>query len=108
MARYPLAAVAGLLAMLLSSRPVVVDGQTTWQIAPESLRSPAAANSAQPQLAVFDRGVLLSWVERAGHYLRAAMARGELVFAWTESADGGARQVRTAAAPLPAAGATAR
>ena len=30
------------------------------------LASPAAAGSAQPQLTVSDRGVLLSWIERAG------------------------------------------
>jgi hypothetical protein len=34
------------------------------QIAP--LRSPAAADSAQPQLSVSSKGVLLSWVERSG------------------------------------------
>ena len=32
---------------------------------------------------------------------RAAIANGEVVFAWTESADGGGLQVRTAAAKLP-------
>jgi hypothetical protein len=44
---------------------------------------------------------------RTSGYPRAAMGRGELVFAWTESAEG-ALQVRTATAALPAAGATAR
>ena len=38
---------------------------------------------------------------RASGYPRAAVANGEVVFAWTESAAGGALQVRTAAAPLP-------
>ncbi len=38
---------------------------------------------------------------RASGYPRAAIANGEVVFAWTESADGGGLQVRTAAAKLP-------
>lgn len=38
---------------------------------------------------------------RASGYPRAAIANGEVVFAWTEAADGGGLQVRTAAAPLP-------
>jgi hypothetical protein len=38
---------------------------------------------------------------RASGYPRAAVANGEVVFAWTEAAAGGALQVRTAAAPLP-------
>jgi hypothetical protein len=37
---------------------------------------------------------------RASGYPRAAVANGEVVFAWTESADGGGLQVRTAAAKL--------
>ncbi len=38
---------------------------------------------------------------RASGYPRAAIANGEVVFAWTESADGGGLQVRTAVAKLP-------
>lgn len=38
---------------------------------------------------------------RASGYPRAAIANGEVVFAWTESADGGGLHVRTAAAKLP-------
>ena len=38
---------------------------------------------------------------RASGYPRAAIANGEVVFAWTESVDGGGLQVRTAAAKLP-------
>jgi hypothetical protein len=38
---------------------------------------------------------------RASGYPRAAVANGEAVFAWTESADGGSLQVRTAIARLP-------
>jgi len=37
---------------------------------------------------------------RSSGYPRAAIANGEVVFAWTESTDGGL-QVRTAAARLP-------
>jgi hypothetical protein len=38
---------------------------------------------------------------RASGYPRAAIANGEVVFAWTEAIDGGGLQVRTAAARLP-------
>lgn len=38
---------------------------------------------------------------RASGYPRAAIANGEVVFAWTESADGGGLQVRTASARVP-------
>jgi hypothetical protein len=38
---------------------------------------------------------------RASGYPRAAIAKGDVVFAWTESADGGALQVRTAVARHP-------
>ena len=37
---------------------------------------------------------------RASGYPRAAIANGEVVFAWTESTDGGGLQVRTATATL--------
>lgn len=37
-----------------------------WSPQIQPLDSPAAANSAQPQLSVSEKGVLLSWVERAG------------------------------------------
>ena len=35
-------------------------------LAPESIATPAAANSAQPQMSVSNRGVLVSWIERSG------------------------------------------
>ena len=38
---------------------------------------------------------------RTSGYPRAAIANGEVVFAWTESVDGGGLQVRTSAARLP-------
>src|SRR5688500_1316923 len=38
-----------------------------WRIASlQELESPAGANSSEPQLAVSNRGVLLSWIERVG------------------------------------------
>ena len=40
--------------------------QTTFTLALQPVATPAAANSAQPQLSVSKRGVLLSWIERAG------------------------------------------
>ncbi len=40
--------------------------QTTFALVPQSITTPAAAGSAQPQLTVSKRGVLASWIERAG------------------------------------------
>jgi hypothetical protein len=40
--------------------------QTSFAFAPQPISTPAAPNSAQPQLSVSKRGVLASWVERAG------------------------------------------
>ena len=40
--------------------------RTQAPITPQALNSPAANNSAQPQLSVSPRGVLLSWIERSG------------------------------------------
>src|SRR5687768_1238782 len=40
--------------------------QTAFAIAPQPIATPAAANSAQPQLSVSERGVLVSWIERTG------------------------------------------
>ncbi len=36
-----------------------------WTVAPRALASPAGADSAQPQMTVSNRGVLLSWIERS-------------------------------------------
>jgi hypothetical protein len=38
--------------------------QTDWELRVQPVESPAPANSAQPQLSVSARGVLLSWIER--------------------------------------------
>ena len=37
-----------------------------WTLHPEPVQSPATADSAQPNLTVSERGVLLSWIERSG------------------------------------------
>ena len=50
-------ALAGLFAITIAAQPA---------LSPQPLATPAAANSAQPQLSVSKRGVLLSWLERAG------------------------------------------
>jgi hypothetical protein len=39
-----------------------------WRLEAGPIASPAAAGSAQPQLSVSSRGVLLSWIERNGSY----------------------------------------
>jgi len=38
--------------------------QTDWELRVQPVESPAPVNSAQPQLSVSARGVLLSWIER--------------------------------------------
>ena len=40
--------------------------QSNFSLNPQSIATPAAASSAQPQLTVSKRGVLLSWIERSG------------------------------------------
>lgn len=40
--------------------------QATPALAPQPIPSPATGSAAQPQLSVSSRGVLLSWIERAG------------------------------------------
>jgi hypothetical protein len=40
--------------------------QSAWPPVIDAIASPAGADSAQPQLSASDRGVLLSWIERAG------------------------------------------
>ena len=54
-----------------------------WSLSVEPVASPAAAESAQPQLTVSSRGVLLSWIERKGTQatLRFAERTGT---GWTE------------------------
>jgi hypothetical protein len=52
-------------ALALPLIATIVAGQPQLTV-PQPLQSPAAANSAQPQLTVSKRGVLLSWIERAG------------------------------------------
>ena len=74
-----------------------------------SRRSPGEGGRAQFRARRIDRhgtrsaAVTVAGIagNRASGYPRAAIANGEVVFAWTESADGGGLQVRTAAARLP-------
>jgi hypothetical protein len=48
---------------------------SAWALQVETLATPALSDSAQPQLSVSSRGVLLSWVEKAGD--RAALKFSE-------------------------------
>lgn len=47
---------------------LVLSGQQSspWELTPAALSTPAASDSAQPQLSVSKQGVILSWVERKG------------------------------------------
>ena len=60
--RAPLALIA--LPLLLSASTLVGSQSTSSGVA--SIASPAGPGSAQPQLTVSSRGVLLSWIERSG------------------------------------------
>ena len=53
-------------------------------IAPQALTSPATGSSAQPQLSVSSRGVLLSWIERAGDLATLKFAE-RTASGWTEA-----------------------
>lgn len=53
-----------LLALLASVTAVAL--QPSFALAPQPVTTPAAINSAQPQLSVSKHGVLLSWIERSG------------------------------------------
>lgn len=46
--------------------PTRAQTAATWLLQPQPLEAPAKPDSAQPQLTVSPKGVLLSWVERSG------------------------------------------
>ena len=62
--------------------------EATWSLAVTPVTSPAAANSAQPQLAALGDRVVLSWIERSGD---TATLR------FSERTDGGWTEARTIA-----------
>ena len=49
-----------------SSQPQSNVAGAGWSLKIEPVGSPAGSNTSEPQLTVSDRGVILSWVERAG------------------------------------------
>ena len=53
-------------AVVITATAKAVALQTNVAIAPQAIATPAAPNSAQPQLSVSSRGVLVSWIERSG------------------------------------------
>jgi hypothetical protein len=57
-------AATGLVATM-AARPIGLESQG-WSLGPQAVGTPAATNSAQPQLSVSTRGVLVSWIERTG------------------------------------------
>ncbi len=52
------------LAALAWSLTVHAQGARSWPLAIQVVASPTAAGSAQPQLTVSDRGIILSWIEQ--------------------------------------------
>ncbi len=63
----PLSLVIALaLASASASHTTLVAAQAASPIITRAVPSPATGNAAQPQLSVSSRGVLLSWIERAG------------------------------------------
>ena len=57
---------AALLVIAIMATAEAVALQTSVPFTPQAIATPAAANSAQPQLSVSKRGVLLSWIEQNG------------------------------------------
>ncbi len=51
---------------VLASLAVGADQSGGWRLTVDPLNSPAADGSAEPQMTVSPRGVLLSWIERSG------------------------------------------
>ncbi len=78
--RFAVAAIISLGFMAVEVRETLQ--AQSWQPAIVQLSSPAAPGSAQPQLTVSPRGVLLSWVEREGNLatLKFAERQGD---SWT-------------------------
>jgi hypothetical protein len=69
-----------MLVLTIHGRPGASDGA----LEPRAIASPAGSQSAQPQLTVSTRGVLLSWIERAGP--RATLKFAERTSTgWTEA-----------------------
>lgn len=60
------AVTTSLIAMAPATGTIAASAQSTAAIAPQAIPSPATGSSAQPQLSVSSRGVLLSWLERTG------------------------------------------
>ncbi|MEO8679027.1 MAG: sialidase family protein [Vicinamibacterales bacterium] len=67
----------------LTSWHGVLGEPAAWQITPNAIASPAPPHSAQPQLSVSSRGVLLSWIERAGDLATLRFAERTRA-GWTE------------------------
>ena len=57
---------ATLLAVLFVVVATGMSARSDWALTVTPLPSPATGESAQPQLSTSDRGVILSWIERAG------------------------------------------
>jgi hypothetical protein len=57
---------SGILIIAVLATAEAVALQTSSAIAPLPITTPAGGNSAQPQLSVSKRGVLVSWIERTG------------------------------------------
>lgn len=84
MKRLLLITFVGLIAWAGIARPSAVRSeQAAWQITPATLATPAPPNSAQPQLSVSSRGVLLSWIDRAGDLATLRFAE-RTASGWTE------------------------
>ena len=57
-----------------------------WTLKVEPIETPAGAESAQPQLTVSKRGVLLSWIERKGPQARLRFSE-RTAAGWTQARD---------------------
>ena len=90
MRRFPLVALGTALATAFVVARLTIPAAQEASLTIQPMQSPAAAGSAQPQLTVSERGVLLSWIERTGTYAAFKFAE-RTATGWTDTAAGGRR-----------------
>ncbi|MDP3720582.1 MAG: sialidase family protein [Acidobacteriota bacterium] len=78
-----LCVIAGLIAAAASTSSTAGAAQGA-AITPQAIPSPASGTSAQPQLTVSSRGVLLSWIERTGDLATLKFAE-RTASGWTDA-----------------------
>jgi hypothetical protein len=92
--------VAALVATLAAVAVTQISARGDWTLTVTPLASPAAAESAQPQLSTSDRGAIMSWIERTGPTATLKFSRlrlGKHGLARRSLGEGGWSEARTVA-----------